>query len=60
MVERMGNTSAASIPLVLKELVESGKSRDGDIALLSTFGAGIQLGECCSRTDLSFELGGQE
>lgn len=40
-VERMGNTSAASIPLAISELIESGKSRDGDIALVSTFGAGF-------------------
>jgi 3-oxoacyl-[acyl-carrier-protein] synthase-3 len=40
-IERYGNTSAASIPLALFEAVESGRVRDGDLVLLSGFGAGM-------------------
>jgi 3-oxoacyl-[acyl-carrier-protein] synthase-3 len=40
-IERYGNTSAASIPLALFEAVEEGRVRDGDLVLLSGFGAGM-------------------
>ncbi len=36
-----GNTSAASVPLALTRLVESGVVRSGDAALLVAFGAGL-------------------
>lgn len=36
-----GNTSAASVPLALSRLVESGEARTGDPALLLAFGAGL-------------------
>jgi 3-oxoacyl-[acyl-carrier-protein] synthase III len=38
---RAGNTSAASIPLALAELLESGRLRSGQWALLIGFGAGL-------------------
>jgi 3-oxoacyl-[acyl-carrier-protein] synthase-3 len=40
-IEKYGNTSAASIPLALFEGVEEGRVRDGDLVLLSGFGAGM-------------------
>ena len=40
-LDRYGNTSAASIPLALAEAVEAGRVRDGDLVLLSGFGAGM-------------------
>jgi 3-oxoacyl-[acyl-carrier-protein] synthase-3 len=40
-VERFGNTSAASIPIALDELNRSGRIDEGDILLLSAFGAGL-------------------
>jgi 3-oxoacyl-[acyl-carrier-protein] synthase-3 len=40
-IERYGNTSAASIPLVVAEAAEAGTLRDGDLVLLSGFGAGM-------------------
>ena len=40
-IERYGNTSSASIPLALFEAVEDGRVRDGDLVLLSGFGAGM-------------------
>lgn len=36
-----GNTSAASIPLAMARMLESGEARSGDLALLIGFGAGL-------------------
>ncbi|MGA4997305.1 beta-ketoacyl-ACP synthase 3 [Streptomyces arboris] len=36
-----GNSSAASIPLAMEELLSSGKAHSGDLALLIGFGAGL-------------------
>lgn len=38
---RMGNSSAASIPLAMEELLESGAAKSGDSALIIGFGAGL-------------------
>jgi 3-oxoacyl-[acyl-carrier-protein] synthase III len=40
-IERYGNTSAASIPLALVEAADDGRVRDGDLVLMSGFGAGM-------------------
>jgi 3-oxoacyl-[acyl-carrier-protein] synthase-3 len=40
-IDRYGNTSAASIPLALFEAVDDGRIGDGDVVLLSGFGAGM-------------------
>lgn len=40
-VARFGNTSAASVPLALEELLDSGRVHSGDTALLVGFGAGL-------------------
>jgi 3-oxoacyl-[acyl-carrier-protein] synthase III len=40
-IERFGNTSAASIPLALTEAADAGRLRDGDLILVSGFGAGM-------------------
>jgi 3-oxoacyl-[acyl-carrier-protein] synthase III len=40
-IDRYGNTSAASIPLALVEAAQAGRLRDGDLVLLSGFGAGM-------------------
>ncbi len=40
-IDRYGNTSAASIPLALTEAAEDGRLHEGDIVLLSGFGAGM-------------------
>ncbi|MBQ2008461.1 MAG: ketoacyl-ACP synthase III [Alistipes sp.] len=45
-VERCGNTSSASIPLLLDELARSGKLQKGDKILMSAFGAGFTTGAC--------------
>lgn len=40
-VERYGNTSAASVPLVLDEYVRAGKIKNGDVLATAGFGAGL-------------------
>ncbi len=40
-IDHYGNTSAASIPLVLAEAADDGRLADGDLVLLSGFGAGL-------------------
>lgn len=40
-IDHYGNTSAASIPLALAEASEQGRISDGDLVLLSGFGAGM-------------------
>jgi 3-oxoacyl-[acyl-carrier-protein] synthase-3 len=41
VVDRMGNTSSASIPLALADAAEDGRLRPGDHVLMSGFGAGM-------------------
>ncbi|MFI5052994.1 MAG: beta-ketoacyl-ACP synthase III [Acidimicrobiia bacterium] len=48
-VDRYGNTSAASIPLVLAEAADDGRLADGDLILLSGFGAGLTWGSALLR-----------
>ncbi|MFO8008595.1 MAG: beta-ketoacyl-ACP synthase III [Candidatus Brocadiia bacterium] len=40
-IERVGNTSAASIPLAMAEAVEAGALKRGDLALFLAFGGGL-------------------
>ena len=40
-IVRSGNTSAASIPLALSALMESGEAKSGDLALVLGYGAGL-------------------
>lgn len=40
-IEHTGNTSAASIPLAMAELLETGAAKPGDLALLLGYGAGL-------------------
>ena len=40
-IENTGNTSAASIPLAMEEMLVSGKAKGGQTALLLAFGAGL-------------------
>lgn len=43
-MEEYGNTSAASIPILLDELKKSGRLKRGDKVILSGFGAGLTWG----------------
>jgi 3-oxoacyl-[acyl-carrier-protein] synthase-3 len=48
-IDRYGNTSAASIPLVLAEAADDGRIAAGDLVLLSGFGAGLTWGSALIR-----------
>jgi 3-oxoacyl-[acyl-carrier-protein] synthase-3 len=48
-IERYGNTSAASIPLALAEAADAGRFTDGDLILLSGFGAGMSWASALVR-----------
>ena len=48
-LENYGNTSAASIPITLTELVEQGKLHDGMTILITGFGAGLTWGGAIIR-----------
>lgn len=43
-LDRYGNTSAASIPLVLDEAIRDGRINRGDLVLMCGFGAGLTWG----------------
>ncbi|MFI5304801.1 MAG: beta-ketoacyl-ACP synthase III [Nitrospiria bacterium] len=43
-IDRCGNTSAASIPIALDEVVRSGRVKEGDYLLFIAFGAGLTWG----------------
>lgn len=40
-VHKYGNTSAASIPMAINDIYESGRLKKGDMMLLDTFGGGL-------------------
>ena len=48
-VERFGNTSAASIPIALSEVLDSGRAKAGDMLALVGFGAGLTWAACAFR-----------
>ncbi len=48
-IDRYGNTSAASIPLVLAEAADDGRLQHGDLVLISGFGAGLAWGSAVLR-----------
>ncbi len=48
-IDRVGNTSSASIPILLDENVRSGKVRTGDAIVLCALGAGISWGGAIVR-----------
>jgi 3-oxoacyl-[acyl-carrier-protein] synthase III len=48
-IDRVGNTSSASIPILLDECVRAGKVKSGDAVLMSALGAGISWGGAVVR-----------
>jgi 3-oxoacyl-[acyl-carrier-protein] synthase-3 len=48
-LDRVGNTSAASIPIALDEAVRSGRVRAGQNILLEAFGGGLTWGAVMMR-----------
>jgi 3-oxoacyl-[acyl-carrier-protein] synthase-3 len=48
-LDRYGNTSSASIPIALDEVIRMGKIREGDLLVLTAFGAGLTWGSAVLR-----------
>lgn len=48
-LQRYGNTSAASLPILLAELVENGSIKPGQLLLISAFGGGLTWGAVLLR-----------
>jgi 3-oxoacyl-[acyl-carrier-protein] synthase-3 len=46
---RYGNTTAATIPLALKDAICEGRLRKGDLVLLASVGAGFTVGSVLLR-----------
>lgn len=53
VLERTGNTSAASIPLALVDALDKGRVSDGDLVLFVGFGAGMTAASAVVRWDTS-------
>jgi 3-oxoacyl-[acyl-carrier-protein] synthase III len=49
-LERFGNTSSASLPMVLDHLFRSGRVRPGDLIFLGAFGGGLNWGGALVRS----------
>lgn len=45
-IDRIGNTSAASVPIALDELNRSGVLQEGDYVAMSAFGGGLSSASC--------------
>jgi 3-oxoacyl-[acyl-carrier-protein] synthase III len=48
-LDRFGNTTAATIPLALNDMVNEGKLQKGDLVLLASVGAGFTVGSVLLR-----------
>jgi 3-oxoacyl-[acyl-carrier-protein] synthase-3 len=49
VLDRVGNTSSASIPLALVDAIDAGRVKDGDLILLVGFGAGMTAASALIR-----------
>ena len=45
-VDRYGNTSSASIPIALREAIDAGRVKEGDVIVAVGFGAGLTWASC--------------
>lgn len=48
-IEKYGNTSSASVPILLDEMNRAGKLKRGDYLILVAFGGGLSSGACILR-----------
>lgn len=48
-IDRLGNTTAASIPIALDESIEAGRVRRGDLLVLTAFGSGFTWASAAVR-----------
>jgi 3-oxoacyl-[acyl-carrier-protein] synthase-3 len=51
-LDRFGNTTAATIPLALNDVLESGRLKRGDLVLMAAVGAGFTVGAILLRWGL--------
>ncbi len=43
-IDRYGNTTAGTIPLAIRDAIQEGKLKKGDLVLLAAVGAGYTVG----------------
>ena len=48
-IDRYGNTTAATIPILLTETMEAGRIKEGDLVCMAAFGAGFTWGAALYR-----------
>ena len=48
-IHRVGNTSSATIPILLDEMNKEGRLSNGDLIAMCAFGAGLSTGACILR-----------
>jgi 3-oxoacyl-[acyl-carrier-protein] synthase-3 len=48
-IDRLGNTTAASIPIALSEALEQGKIKEGDLICMAAFGSGFTWGSALMK-----------
>jgi 3-oxoacyl-[acyl-carrier-protein] synthase-3 len=48
-IQRYGNTTAATIPILLDECVRSGRLKEGDLVVMTAFGSGFAWGSTAVR-----------
>jgi 3-oxoacyl-[acyl-carrier-protein] synthase-3 len=48
-IDRLGNTTAATIPIALDECVRAGKLERGDLLAITAFGSGFMWGSALIR-----------
>ncbi len=48
-IDRLGNTSASSIPIALDEAVRTGRAKEGNLLGMVAFGAGLTWGAAVVR-----------
>ena len=48
-IQRYGNTTAATLPILLDECVRAGRLKEGDLLVMTAFGAGFSWGSVACR-----------
>lgn len=48
-IQKYGNTTAATIPIMLDETLRAGRIKPGDVVVMTAFGAGFTWGSCVVR-----------
>ena len=51
-IDRYGNTSSASIPMLVDEVNREGRLKKGDYTVMCAFGAGLSSGACVVRWEI--------